>query len=65
MDTSRKKFRLTIAENKYKNYSNDNVQSDYEALKSGIKTLYDLSEYFWNGKQDMWLLGMNVDYEEE
>lgn len=60
-----KEFRLTIAENKYKNYNNSNVRADYEALKSGVKSLHDLSEYFWNGKKDMWLLGMDVDYKEE
>lgn len=32
-------FRLTISENKYKNYSAENVKEDFEKLKSGEKAL--------------------------
>jgi hypothetical protein len=55
------KFRLSISQNKYKNYTNENVKADFEALKSGEKKLQDLSEYFWNGEKDMWYLGMDVE----
>ena len=37
-------------------------KADFEALKSGEKTLEDLADQFWNGEKDMWLLGMNVEY---
>ena len=53
-------FRLTISQNKYMNYTNDDVKADFEALKSGSKSLEDLAPHFWNGKKDMFLLGMNV-----
>lgn len=53
-----RRFRLTIAENRYRNYSAENLKEDFESLKAGTKTLEDLSEYFWNGKKDMWYLGM-------
>lgn len=52
------KFRLNIYASEYSNYSNDDVKSDFEALKSGEKTLEDLAPHFWNGKKDMYLLGM-------
>lgn len=52
------KFRLTISENKYRDYTNDNVKNDFEALKRGDKTLDDLAPYFWNGEKDMHYLGM-------
>lgn len=55
-------FRLTISQNKYQNYSNDDVKGDFELLKNGEKTLEDLAEHFWNGERDMWYLGMNVEY---
>ena len=51
-------FRLTIAENKYKNYTSENVKADFESLKSGEKSLEILSKYFWYGEKDMALLGM-------
>lgn len=53
-------FRLTIPENHYKNYTGEMVKNDYESLKNGLKTLQDLSSYFWNGEKDMWYLGMDV-----
>lgn len=56
------KFRLTIANNSYAGYMNDDVKSDYEALKNGEKTLQDLSSHFWYGEKDMWYLGMDVKY---
>lgn len=54
-------FRLTISANKYMNYTNDDVKADFDALKEGRKTLEDLSAHFWNGKADMWYLGMPVE----
>lgn len=57
-------FRLTIAQNKYRNYTDENVLSDYEALKIGYKTLADLREYFWNNKRDEFYLGL-IDTEPE
>lgn len=55
-------FRLDISMNQYRGYSNDDVKADFEALKSGKKSLEDLANHFWNGEKDMWLLGMNVEY---
>ena len=51
-------FRLSI----YIGYSNENVKADFEALKNGEKRLEDLATHFGNGKEDMWYLGMNVEY---
>lgn len=56
------RFRLSIHQNKYQNYFNDDVRSDFEALKNGTKSLEDLAAHFYNGKKDMWYLGMNVEY---
>lgn len=56
-------FRLTISMNEYSGYSNKDVKSDFEALKSGAKSLEDLASHFWNGKKDMWYLGMDVEYQ--
>lgn len=36
------------------------VKADFEALKSGEKRLEDLSEHFWNGEKDAYILGMNI-----
>ena len=58
----RDKFRLSISHNTQQNYTNEDVIADFEALKSGQKTLKDLSEHFWYGKRDMFYLGM-IDYE--
>lgn len=57
-----KRFRISISQNKYTGYSNDDVQADFEALKNGTKSLEDLSAHFWNGENDMWYLGMDVEY---
>lgn len=57
-----KEFRLTIAQNKYTGYTNDDVKADFEALKDGSKKLEDLSKQFWNFEKDMWYLGMDVEY---
>lgn len=54
-------FRLTISLNEYTGYSNKDVKSDFEALKIGEKSLEDLASHFWNGKKDMWYLGMDVN----
>lgn len=55
-------FRLSIPMNQYRGYSNDDVKADFEALKSGEKSLEDLADHFWNGEKDMWLFRMNVEY---
>lgn len=55
-------FRISISQNKYQNYSNDDVQADFEALKNGTKSLEDLAVHFWNHEKDMWYLGMDVEY---
>ena len=55
-------FRISISQNKYTDYSNDDVRADFEALKKGTKTLEDLAAHFWNGEKDMWYLGMDVEY---
>ena len=52
------RFRLTIASNEYSGYTNEKVKADYEALKTGEKTLEDLSEHFWYSNDDKRLLGM-------
>ena len=56
------RFRLTISQNKYTSYSNNDVREDFEALKNGIKSLEDLAAHFWDGEKDMWYLGMDVEY---
>ena len=56
-------FRIHISQNKYQNYSNDDVRADFEALKNGTKSLEDLAAHFWNGEKDMWYLGMDVEYQ--
>lgn len=58
------KFLLVISMNTYCNYTNEDVLADFKALKMGVKTLEDLSNHFWNGKKDMYYLGMDVDYQE-
>ena len=55
-------LRIHISQNKYTGYSNDNVRKDFEALKNGTKVLEDLAAHFYNGKKDMWYLGMDVEY---
>ncbi len=55
-------FRISIPMNQYTRYSNDDIKADYEALKSGKKSLEDLAAHFWNGEKDMWHLGMDVEY---
>lgn len=55
-------FRISISQHKYTDYFNDDVRADFEALKSGIKSLEDLAAHFWNGEKDMWYLGMDVEY---
>lgn len=54
-------FRICISANKYMCYTDDDVLYDYEALKSGEKTLADLREYFWNKKSDCYRLGIEED----
>jgi len=59
---SGQKFRIDISMNQYRDYTNEDVKADFEALKSGEKSLKDLKDRFWNGEKDMLLLGMNVEY---
>lgn len=56
-------FALMIGYNKYAGYTNENVLSDFEALKNGTKTLFDLADHFNNGNKDKWYLGMDVEYQ--
>ena len=51
-----KRFRLTITRNEYAKYTDDMVLVDYEALKNGTKTLFDLREHFWSGEEDCYAL---------
>lgn len=51
-------FRLTISENQYICYSNDDVKADFEKLKADEKRLEDMVKYFWNGKKDAIMLGI-------
>lgn len=53
-----KKFRLTISENQYISYSNDDVRTDFEKLKSGEKQLENMAHLFWNGNKDAIMLGI-------
>lgn len=52
------KFRLTISNSKYHNYTIDDVKNDFEALKTARKSIADLSAHFWNGEKDCCLLGI-------
>lgn len=52
------RFRLTIASNRYDDYTDADVTADYEALVNGQKSLEDLSDHFWFGEKDKWYLGM-------
>lgn len=51
-------FRLTISMNKYRNYTNEMVKTDYEALKSGSKSLIDLQDYYYNADKDKYYMGI-------
>ncbi len=55
---SGERFRLTISHNNHSGYANDDVKADFSALKNGKKRLEDLAAHFWNGKKDMYYLGM-------
>lgn len=55
-------YRISISQNKYTGYFNEDVRADFEALKNGTKTLEDLATHFWNREKDMWYLGMDVEY---
>ena len=59
---SGEEFRLSISQNKYTGYSNDDARTDFEALKNGTKSLKDLTVHFNNREKDMWYLGMDVEY---
>lgn len=62
MTRSGESFLLSIPQNEYAGYTNDDVKADFEALKNGTKTLEDLAIHFYNGERDKWYLGMNVEY---
>lgn len=51
-----KEFHLCIC--CYKNYTSNMLKADYEELKNGTKTIADLESYFWNGKRDCYVLGL-------
>lgn len=51
-------FRLSIFSNVYRNYCDDYLKKDFELLKNGAKIIEDLAEYFYNGKKDMYYLGI-------
>lgn len=53
-----RKFRLSIPANEHFGYTNEDVTEDYTKLKSGEKTLEDLSRHFYNGDMDKWFFGM-------
>ena len=38
------------------------LKADYEELKNGTKTLADLKSYFWNGKRDYYVLGLEESW---
>lgn len=38
--------------------ASDMLKADYKELKNGTKTLADLKSYFWNGKRDGYVLGL-------
>lgn len=57
-------FRLSISANSYINYTNEDVKSDFEALKSGEKVLEDLKDRYWNGAKDQYYMGL-IDKEPE
>ena len=52
------KVRIAISFNRYRNYSNEEVKADFEALRNGEKTLADLREHFENPKEDAYILGL-------
>ena len=47
------------------NYTNEDIKADFEALKSGQKSLEDFAGHIWNGKKDMNYLGMIWDFIED
>ena len=59
---SGEKFRISISQNKYTGYFNEDVRADFEALKNRTKYLEDLAAHFSDGEKDMWYLGMDVEY---
>lgn len=59
---SGEKFRISISYNKFANYTDEMVLSDFEALKNGEKTLSDLKDHFFNNFKDQFYLGI-IDFE--
>lgn len=55
------KFRLIVSSNRTLGYTDVQIKRDYEDLLSGAKTIADLQEYFWNGQQDRWVLGLTEE----
>ena len=56
------KFRLSIANNQYQGYTNEQVKADYNALVNGEKKLEDLADYFYGGEKAKYYLGMQSEY---
>lgn len=52
------KVRIAIPFDGYRNYGNEEVKADFEALRNGEKTLADLREHFENPKEDAYILGI-------
>ena len=59
---SGEKFRISISYNKYANYTDEMVLSDFESLKNGEKKLSDLKDHFFNNFKDQFYLGI-IDFE--
>ena len=51
-------FRLAIAENNYKGYTDTEVKRDYDLLKQGKITLTDLADHYWFGEEDKMRMGL-------
>lgn len=56
-------FRLAITMNKYRGYTNEMVLDDFESLKSGDKTLEDLSDHYYKAQKDKYYMGLINSWE--
>ena len=52
------RFRLGIAVNNYKGYTDTEVKRDYDLLKQGKITLTDLADHYWFGEEDKMRMGL-------
>ena len=57
-----REFRISIDQNRYQLYFNDDVGAECLALADVSKIGEYLSEHSWYRERDMWCLGMDVDY---